>query len=166
MVNYANGKIYKIEPVGGGEVYIGSTTKKYLSQRFDSHRHDFEGWKLGCKNYTKVSSFEIFDKYGIDNCHIVLLETCPCASKDELRAREAGHIRNTQCVNKNIPNRTKQEYRKEHKEMYREQRAVRVICECGASLSHATITRHRKTQKHISAIAAIGDAAVIKTESN
>ena len=165
MVNYANGKIYKIEAIGGeGDIYIGSTTKKYLSQRFDSHRYDFEGWKLGCKNYNKVSSFEIFDTYGIDNCHIVLLETCPCAIRDELRAIEAGHIRNTQCVNKNVPGRTKDMYRQEHKQINREQRAARVICECGASLSHATLTRHRKTQKHISAMAAIGDAALVPTE--
>ena len=38
MVNYNNGKIYKIEPLNGeeGDIYIGSTTKEYLSQRMDS----------------------------------------------------------------------------------------------------------------------------------
>ena len=41
MVNYSNGKVYKIEPISGGEegdVYIGSTTKRYLSQRMNTHR--------------------------------------------------------------------------------------------------------------------------------
>ena len=35
MVNYNNGKIYKIEPVNGeeGDIYIGSTTKEYLSSQ-------------------------------------------------------------------------------------------------------------------------------------
>ena len=36
-INYANGKIYKIEPKGvmidDGDIYIGCTTKEYLSQR-------------------------------------------------------------------------------------------------------------------------------------
>ena len=167
MVNYANGKIYKIESVSGiGEVYIGSTTKKYLFSRFESHRHDYQGWKLGCKNYTKISSFEIFDKFGIDNCHIILLETCPCGSVDELRAIEAGYIKNTNCVNKSIPGRTKQQYHHEHKAIYKEQRAVRVVCECGSSLSHATLTRHKKTEKHISTMAAIRDASLVPTVSN
>ena len=31
MVNYSEGKIYKIEAINGdGEIYIGSTTKKHL----------------------------------------------------------------------------------------------------------------------------------------
>lgn len=155
MVNYANGKIYMIEAIGGsdvGDVYIGSTTKKYLSQRLDSHRHDYNGWKLGCRNYTKISSFEIFDKYGIENCHIVLLELCPCDSVDELRAVESKHIRATQCINKNISGRTKQQYRLENKEAYSEKMKERVVCVCGANLSNATLTRHLKTAKHIAAI--------------
>ena len=41
MVNYNNGKIYKIEPIvdhDEGDIYIGSTTKQYLSMRMDKHR--------------------------------------------------------------------------------------------------------------------------------
>ena len=50
MVNYGNGKIYKIEPIcdhDEGEVYIGSTTKDYLSQRMDTHRADYKSWLKG-----------------------------------------------------------------------------------------------------------------------
>jgi hypothetical protein len=36
--------------------------------------------------------------------------------------------------------------------------ATRVICKCGASLSHATLTRRLKTEKHKSAIAANEEA--------
>ena len=156
MVNYANGKIYKIEAIDGvGDVYIGSTTKMYLSSRMDAHRHDYEGWKLGCKNFTKVSSFDVFDKYNIDNCHIVLLETFPCGSVDELRAREAYHIRNTPCTNKNIPGRTRQQYRVDNKEKISSEKKERVVCACGAALAQHSLARHLRTDTHKSAIAAI-----------
>lgn len=38
MVNYKDGKIYKIVSSQTAKIYIGSTTKKYLSQRMDDHR--------------------------------------------------------------------------------------------------------------------------------
>ena len=110
---------------------------------------------MGCKNFTKVSSFDVFDRYGIDNCHIVLLETCPCGSVDELRAIESRHIRSTQCVNKNIPNRTRQQYRVDNKEKISSEKKERVVCACGAALAQHSIARHLRTDKHKSAIAAI-----------
>ena len=48
--DYSKGKIYKIEPIcehDEGEVYIGSTTKDYLSQRMVFHREGFNYWKTG-----------------------------------------------------------------------------------------------------------------------
>ena len=115
-INYNNGKIYKIEPLKGeeGEIYIGSTTKKYLSQRMTKHREDYNRWKNGKRH--KVMSFDLFDKYGINNCQIILLENCPCESKDQLTSREAYYIRTLDCVNKCIPDRTHKEYYKDNKE--------------------------------------------------
>ena len=37
MRNYGNGKIYKIVCGTTGKVYVGSTTKTYLSQRLFAH---------------------------------------------------------------------------------------------------------------------------------
>ena len=81
--NYKNGKIYKIEPIDGedGDVYIGSTTKEYLSQRMTAHRSSYNHWKKGKRG--KTYSFVLFEKYGVDNCKIILLENCPCESKDQ-----------------------------------------------------------------------------------
>ena len=45
MVNYGNGKIYKIECLTTGLIYVGSTTKQYLSQRMDKHRMEYRYWK-------------------------------------------------------------------------------------------------------------------------
>ena len=117
MVNYNNGKIYKIEPIydhDEGDIYIGSTTKQYLSQRLDTHRSNYKKWKNG--NYNKVQVFEIFDKYGVSNCQIVLIETVNAESKDELLAREKHYIKSFKCVNKYIPGQTNKEYKIIHKE--------------------------------------------------
>ena len=110
MVNYSNGKVYKIEPINGddGDVYFGSTTKEYLSQRMDTHRTDYKRWKEEKRNY--VSSFSLFEKYGLENCKIILLENINANSKDELISKEAYYIRNFKCVNKVIPDRKISEF--------------------------------------------------------
>jgi predicted GIY-YIG superfamily endonuclease len=109
MVNYSNGKIYKIEPINGDNmIYIGSTTKEYLSQRMDTHRRGYKFWKDGKVN--KVMSNEMFDKYGIENCQILLKENFSCETKDQLTAREAFYQRTIECINKRIEGRTKQEH--------------------------------------------------------
>ena len=97
----------------------------------------------------------MLDKYGVDNCHIILLETFPCGSVDELRAREAYYIRNTPCTNKNIPGRTRQQYRVDNREKISSEKKERVVCACGAALAQHSIARHLRTDKHKSAIAAI-----------
>jgi hypothetical protein len=118
MVNYNNGKIYKIESHLGDKVYIGSTTKELLSQRMTAHRKSFNTWKQGKRDLT--TSFLLFDEYGIENCSMVLLELCPCETKDVLHAREAHYIRTVQCVNKMIPQRTQKEYKLDNKEKIKE----------------------------------------------
>ena len=57
MVNYKNGKIYKIIDLTNDNFYIGSTTKKYLSQRLEKHRTNYKCYLEGKTNY--VSSYEI-----------------------------------------------------------------------------------------------------------
>jgi adenylate kinase family enzyme len=116
MVNYANGKIYKIEPLidhDEGDIYIGSTTKELLCQRMDTHRKDYKLWKNEKRG--KVTSFDIFDKYGLENCVITLLETVNANSKDELYTRERYYIKSLKCVNKVIPMRTNKEYYNDNK---------------------------------------------------
>ena len=67
--DYSKGKIYKIEPIcdhDEGDIYIGSTTKEYLSQRMTAHKADYKRWKLGLRS--NVSSFFLFEKYVIVKC--------------------------------------------------------------------------------------------------
>ena len=112
MINYNNGKIYVLTCFETGLIYIGSTTKQYLSQRLTSHVDDFKRFQSG-KDKRYMTSFEIIKN---DNYQITLLESYPCNSKDELTAREAFYIRSMNCVNKIIPDRTPKEYRQDNKE--------------------------------------------------
>jgi len=122
MVNYNNGKIYKIEPINGeeGDIYIGSTTKKLLSQRMDTHRRHYKYFLNGKGPLT--TSYNLFNKYGIENCKIILLELVNVNSKDELLIREAYYIKSLKCVNKNIPLRTHKEYEEFNKDKIRERK--------------------------------------------
>ena len=122
--NYSQGKIYKIEPICDpeeGDIYIGSTTKDYLSQRMVQHKSNYKRWKN--ETDTKfITNFKLFDKYGVDNFQIVLLESVDANDYNELVAKEASYIRNLKCVNKVIPNRTYSEYKEENKEKIREKK--------------------------------------------
>lgn len=121
--NYKNGKIYRIVSPDGNKSYIGSTCKKFLSQRFSVHRCGYKKWKNGEKGFF-VTAFELFEDYGIDNCFMVLVEDFPCDNVNELNSREGYWIRHYidlgQCVNKSIMGRTKKEYRENNKEHLRE----------------------------------------------
>jgi hypothetical protein len=118
MVNYSNAKIYKIWSPQGPNIYIGSTTKEYLSQRMDTHRSNYRQGIVGNKRYT--TSFEIFQEYGVQNCFIELIEAKSCKSKDEIIQLEGHYIRILDCVNKVIPGQTKKEWRENRKQENKE----------------------------------------------
>jgi len=176
MVNYANSKVYKIWSTQGDKIYVGSTTKQYLSQRMDKHRSDYKHWKNG--HYGHTTSFQLFDEYGLENCFIELIEAKEFKSKDELHKLEGKKIRELNCVNKIIAGRTHKEYRtdnrvkisehmktyysqtKEQKLEYQkeyfennkqkvlERQGQKCICECGISYTHGHKLRHLKSIKH------------------
>jgi hypothetical protein len=50
------------------------------------------------------------------------LELCPCTSKDELTARERHYVQTINCVNRNIPGRTQQEYYQDNHELILEKK--------------------------------------------
>jgi len=114
MPDYSLTKIYKIESHLGDKIYIGSTAKQYLSQRFQQHKSSYKFWKE--KKVNKITSYDLFDEYGPENCQIVLIEEYPCTSKDAKNAREGYFIRSLDCVNKVIVGRTEKEYYIDNKE--------------------------------------------------
>jgi hypothetical protein len=184
MTDYQNGKIYKIEAHNGeeGDIYIGSTCKQHLSQRMDKHISYYKRWKEEKTKYT-YTSFQLFDKYGIENCNIVLLESFPSDSKDSLLAKEAFYIKSIKCVNKFIPLRTQKEYyndnkenkkqyvqdnkikiisyqkqyhdqyRQDNKEKIKERKSKLFICNCGKVINYEHKARHLRTNIHNSSLA-------------
>ena len=180
MVNYNESKIYKIEPVcdhDAGDIYIGSTTKTYLSDRMCDHRADY---KRNKERKRGPNSSVLFDKYGVENCKIHLIMLYPCNTKDELLAKEGEYIRTLNCVHKVIPGRKKKEYDKDYrikmkdneeyqqkrkdyrqnvfektekrinyKKEYSEKYREIITCECGCSITLGCKTRHEKNKKHL-----------------
>lgn len=112
MVNYQQGKIYKIVCNITGNIYVGSTCKPKLSQRLSQHRASNKQY-TNQKTTSYCTSFQILDNGNYD---IILLENYPCETKDELTARERFHIESHDCVNKYIPGRTKAEYYDDNRE--------------------------------------------------
>ena len=99
MVNYQDGKIYKIECMTTHLVYYGATCEPHLSRRLAGHRSTFERFnREKSKNYS--TSFEVL-KHG--NYCISLVEKYACNSKDELASREKYYIATNDCVNKSVP---------------------------------------------------------------
>lgn len=80
--DYSLGKIYKIINSVNDKVYIGSTTRKYLSSRMSNHRADAKR----CANFGKL--YRAMNKIGSDKFSIELIEDYSCESKAELEARE------------------------------------------------------------------------------
>lgn len=114
MPNYQNGKLYTIRSHQTDNVYVGSTTQT-LSVRMGGHRANFKSYNKGVGKY--VTSFELL-KY--DDSYIELIELYPCNSKVELGRGEGIHIRQMDCVNKNIAGRTQVEYYQDNKEQLKE----------------------------------------------
>ena len=143
MVNYNNGKIYKIINENNEIIYIGSTCEIYLSKRYAKHN------------------------YKSPNNKIILIENYSCNSKEELRKREQEVIEEyTNLLNKNrayiteeqkIKNKieydkTRKDYKKEHynknKKDINNKKLLKINCDiCGCITSRNHLTRHKKTLK-------------------
>ena len=59
-----------------------------------------------------------------DDAHIELVENYPCDTKEQLRHREAEIINTKNCVNKQIPGRTKKECARAYREKHREEAKI------------------------------------------
>ena len=97
MVNYQNGKIYKITSKQTDKCYIGSTTQE-LYVRLLQHKRDYKQYILKKRCY--ITSYEIVK---FDDAKIYLIESYPCNTNAELITREQIIISETKtCVNKVI----------------------------------------------------------------
>ena len=63
----------------------------------------------------------LFDKFGLENVKIELIEEYPCENLQQLRQREGFHIRSENCINKYIAGRTLAEHYQDNKDKIDEQ---------------------------------------------
>jgi hypothetical protein len=107
------GVVYKI--TGGDEVYVGSTIQP-LSVRWSEHLCYYEKYKEGKRG--KCMSYELFDRYEIDNCKMEVLEEWEGEDRTELLFLEKKWINELDCINKKCPIWTLEE-KKEYQALWR-----------------------------------------------
>jgi len=114
MCDYSQSKIYKIVSPSKNITYYGSTTYD-LQKRLINHIRKYKYYKDGKTNYVSVN-----DVLECDDAVIELVENFSCNNRKELTDREGYYIKNNECINKNIPGRTYQEWKLENIENYKE----------------------------------------------
>jgi hypothetical protein len=148
-VDYRLAKIYKIEslnPEDESDIYIGSTCEPTLARRMAGHRRKYECWKNG--KYHWVSSFKLFEKYGVNNCNIFLIEDYPCNNKDQLRKQEGNYIKSMPCVNKHIAGQTHRESCKQYRNNHKEYLQTKYKCICEGCYTRNNKSSHYKSKMH------------------
>jgi len=164
------GSVYKIctDEKYTDECYIGSTFDT-LEKRFIRHRTDYKKWKKGKSHYF-LSSFTLFDNYGVENCYTELIKQYDVIDREHLEIYETLWIRKfkNKCINKNIPFCIKKLYEKVYyiinKEAHLEQAKVfyqvnkdKILkrqkqpwtCEiCNVSVNTSNKSYHLKSKKH------------------
>ncbi len=82
MIDYQLGKIYTLVNTINNTIYVGSTTRKYLSTRMAAHRASADDPKQMSSLYAAMRTL------GSQNFTIVLHHNFPSQSKNELEAEE------------------------------------------------------------------------------
>ena len=174
MPNYSKGKVYKIV-VDTDEKYlpyVGSSCQT-LCQRMAGHRATYKKWK-GEKG--KCASFDLFERFGVDKCKIILLEEYPCDSIMKLLMKEREWFDKIECCNQRRPftnkeekveckkeqyqkalkkniNLCKEQYQKAleknpnlHKDRYKNKETY--DCDCGSIIDKRHQKKHNHTKKH------------------
>ena len=150
MPDYSKGKIYKIVNIVDNEIYVGSTVEK-LCKRMTNHR-------CSARNTPKCKIHKHMANIGVENFIIVLIESHPCKTKEELIKKEREYTLQLGTLNSKIEGRTNEDYRrdnkdyhtkicKEYREKHREQINECVVCQfCGNSISKSNLKRHYKSK--------------------
>jgi hypothetical protein len=175
MVNYQNGKIYKIVNLETEICYIGSTCQT-LDQRLRDHKSEYKKYLLGKAEAGYTSSFEILKN---DDHDIVLIENYPCETQAqvELLVRERYWTNKNCCVNhlknqgiylqlggkKGYAKYYNEKYHEEHREeihakmkAFREEKReeineksrIKFECKCGAICRINEKARHERSNRH------------------
>ena len=138
------GRIYNVISGRGDEVYIGSTFNQ-LNNRFRDHKSRY-------KQGAKYSITELFNKYGVNNCRIILLKEYAVIDKRHLETKELLWIKKLNAINRYEPcgGLLRKEYLKQKD---RKRRALKIQCHpCDIEIGKGKLSRHHKTQKHTASL--------------
>lgn len=95
------GRVYKIIVNCSNECYVGSTIQECRA-RWQEHKNNYSKWKNGYKKCI-CSSFELFDKYDIENCKIILIKEYEVCDRTHLQAYEQIWINKLKPINRSNP---------------------------------------------------------------
>jgi len=171
MVNYANGKIYKLVNNVDDEIYVGSTCNPLYKRKY--------GHKSESTKHPHLLKSQHFSRLGWENVEIILIENHPCESKQDLLKRERYWIDELKpSLNKALPYVSDAEKRETAKRKmrnwrnkpgnrdkrtinstgywrnYRERAEVqerskeRTTCECGKDVNKVKKRRHERSKQH------------------
>lgn len=156
------GIIYRIyvDREGVSECYIGSTYKT-IKARLTKHKCQYRYWKNG--SYNKVMTFDLFEKYGVENCKIMELERINGGDIYQLRDRERFWISQfPTCINK-VKNLHHGMTRREYGLMYylqnvekiRSYLSERIVCDCGKIIARGSMGYHLVSKGHLKTMEAL-----------
>lgn len=94
------GTVYKIIALQSNDIYIGSTCG-HLNDRWYRHKKGYKEWLKTKQNH--VSSFNLFEKYGVDNCRIVPIKEYEVFDRRQLETFETIWICKLKSINKTMP---------------------------------------------------------------
>lgn len=123
MVNYQQGKIYRLKSKSSNKSYVGSTAMNYLSQRLAEHLYSYNAYLNNVPSKKYVSSYEILEQ---EDYEIELICNYPCSNKKQLIKEEGKYIKQEkedgvyECVNKIIAGRTSKEYNIDNRDKIKE----------------------------------------------
>ena len=170
MENYYQlGRVYKIINRFDNQIYIGSTFNS-LKQRWNIHKYDYKKWLNDIRRKKcYCSSFDLFNKYGIENFKICLIKEYICVRTSiydlkHLHSKEQLWINKTKNINsicsfnplkynkiwirkydKRYDKNTTKIYRIKNRNKFRKS----IICNCGGKYKYHSKLKHFKTNKHL-----------------
>lgn len=158
------GFIYKIKNNTDDACYVGSTVLP-INQRMYYHVKAYNYWLKTNRSKRLCASYELFDKYGVDQCSIELLQVVPYESRKDVRLIEDEWISNTAstlnknraCINKQQHLDSMKAWRELNKEYNKNYMTQKVTCECGKEVALASMSLHKKTKFHLNHLENKGD---------
>lgn len=135
MVNYINGKIFKIVSEVNGQIYIGSTVQN-LNNIHNKYKFKYRKW-LEDNNNDYYSVYKLFE---LGNTRIEVIINYPCDTREELVKREMYYINEIPNVNIIKPHkyRTSKWYKNN----------LKAVCLCDSVYRSCDSKRHFRTKKH------------------